>query len=281
MKYEMVTFAEGNLRWTWSAKRLLREASLSQYFSSVRQIRLEDLMMFEQITEMVSSRFISEKSKGFGFWAWKPFAIKKALIELKEHDCGVVYVDAGCSINYGNESANARIHEYFRLAEEEPLFFEIPGHPEKYWSKRAAIDACRDLPPDSLDKNQLVGGISFWPNNQRSFEILDAWIDLITQENHRLLLDVIDTSIEIKGFSAHRNDQSLMSLAAKQHGAQVLKDETWFKEGWSGRAVSFPIWATRLKSGISVFKMGPFWDILRKIEDLIFRSIDLACRRLG
>lgn len=278
MKYELITFSEGNLRWNLSARRLIKEALDSGYFSRVRQIRLAEIKVFPEINEMVDSKFMIKGVKGFGYWAWKPFVIKKALMELQNSFTGVVYVDAGCSINSANAEASNRMQDYFQLAEDGPLFFALPGHPEKLWSKRAAIEACGQHSSVLLDSDQLVGGISFWPNKKSSFEILDRWIDLIMRDSHSLLTDTIDTKHELNCFIEHRHDQSLMSLVAKQHCPQVIEDETWFDDGWKGRAMGFPIWATRLKSMVSIQRRGRLWDIARKVEDVIFRMKAMVSR---
>lgn len=279
MKFEMITFAEGNPRWSASANRLLREARSSNFFSKVTRVRLQDFSSYTQVSALVESKFLDKTTRGFGYWAWKPFAIKHALENLDQTSAGVVYIDAGCSINAGTPSARSRMKEYFKIAELEPLFFELPGHPEKFWTKRSAIEAVAGVSQASLESNQLVGGISFWPNTYKSQQILATWIDLVSQDSNKLLLDSLDSTGELEFFRAHRHDQSLMSLSAKKHGGQAILDETWFQDGWVGEATNYPIWATRLKSSVSLKHSGPFGSALRKIEDLIFKTLELVTQR--
>ena len=52
-----------------------------------------------------------EGVKGYGYWVWKPYLIKKVLDELNIGDT-LLYVDAGCHINYKGKK---RIGKYFEL----------------------------------------------------------------------------------------------------------------------------------------------------------------------
>lgn len=280
MKYEMVTFAEGSIRWNLSARRLVREGLSSNLFAKVSRVRLANLSAYPEVTSLIQSNFISKDTKGFGYWVWKPFVIKHALEALATEGGGVIYMDAGCSVHNSPE-AKKRLEELVNKANSEGVvLFSIPGKPEKFWTSAKAIKAIDGLPSEALDTDQISATVSFWANNEKSRRILDDWIDLCLSAENSLLDDSAYEGLEISEFQAHRHDQSLLSLAAKNNGVEAIADETWFPTGWTSTALRFPIWATRLKSSISIHRSGAVWDFARASEDILFKILELAAKLL-
>ena len=54
-------------------------------------------------------RFLEENSRGYGYWLWKSYLVKKQLEKMNENDI-LVYADSGCVLNINGKK---RLYEYF------------------------------------------------------------------------------------------------------------------------------------------------------------------------
>ena len=84
--------------------------------------------------------FIENNVKGYGFWIWKPYIIKKKLQEL-EHGEILIYMDAGCSIN---ALGKVRLHEYVTLLNNQTAYgilsFQMNHLEEVKFTKKKLFD---------------------------------------------------------------------------------------------------------------------------------------------
>lgn len=273
MKFRLVTFADGSASWRKTAHRLERQASRSKYFSSVevydlRRIALESPEWYKR-----SQKFISNNPRGFGYWIWKPEIARLQLADLKKDELGVVYLDAGFSIN-AHKFARNRMKYYEELVvDSRPLFFQLnSGNEGRYWIKKLAKDHFTEAGIVLDDVRLIVGGAFFAPKGDLSLSILEAWDKLLSRANYSLLVDGHDTDLENQDFIEHRHDQALLTgllLSEFSQQSHILQDETYFSGKWGKTAKGFPFWATRLRSGFPMKSDRLVWRGLRRIERCI------------
>lgn len=269
-KYRLVSFADGTKDWSKSLRRLGKEGKNSNYFSRIELYNLERLSIespdfFERHRE-----FIKKNNRGFGYWIWKPEIIRLVLTNLTDEEDGIVYLDAGCTINVTNE-ARLRLNEYFEIAEEHGgLFFTIIDHPAKKWTKRD-LQIQFAANNDELEQDQCAGTAFLLSKSKKSMELLDLWESSMEFEDYRLLDDSESNKEEPEAFISHRHDQAILNFLARRLRFATLRDETFFTEGfWTNQANRFPFWATRTRTAIPKYSRGPFWTILRHFENLMF-----------
>lgn len=209
------------------------------------------------------SKFLEENKRGYGYWLWKSYIIKKTLSDLKSDDI-LVYCDAGCMFNFlGIE----RLNEYFDMVNKSKygiLSFQMKIT-EKLYTKRLLFEYFRDH-LDEIKKtspipymsgltkencirflentNQCVGGIVVIRKTEHSVNFFNKLYEIAS--NYDLIND--KRTNEIKEFVDHRHDQSVYSLLCKTIGSTLIPDETFFHPNWFEDGAKYPFWATRIRS---------------------------------
>lgn len=177
--------------------------------------------------------------RGFGFWTWKPYVVRRLLGEIPAGDI-LVYCDAGCSLNV---EGVPRLDTYASLA---------AGHPSQVlaftldqtvgaWTKRATLLAA--AAPDEVRARPMVSATALVVRSSA------VAADLVREWERRMGdLTIVDDSPSPGGehpeFKAHRHDQSVFSLLAYEREIQTIPDETWWHPVWDERR-DFPIHARR------------------------------------
>jgi hypothetical protein len=266
-RWGLVTFAGGDRRWTWAARRLARQAEQSRMFASIRIHSAADLGSNHQ-------RFFKEhvepwsKCRGFGFWVWKPFIIREELRTRRQDLDGVMYLDAGHELNLTSTRARERLREYWASTLDGMglLAPSLPGHPEFSWTRKAVMWQL-----DPSGRNHDTDQVQAHPMlrvDAESCDLVDEWVSLCLQDDHFLLHDPAPGEDLDARFVAHRHDQSIFSLLVKNLGYVGPADETYHHPNWTEAGKEFPIWAARNRSGVSVAKTGRLGGLQRSIERL-------------
>jgi hypothetical protein len=265
LKAILVTFADGSKHWADAAKRLSKTALKSRMFDSVEVWNLDRIKRETSDFWRQHSDILNRETRGFGYWLWKPLIILETLKRCSGDFDVLVYLDAGCTLNYKNEFARKRFLEYCQLAlVTGGVAFQIRDQTEVSWNK---MDTVRALTLDEsiLETNQLVGGISMFANVPESIELLERWLETGVSDRYHLIDDSPSREPNVPKFVAHRHDQSIWSLLVKQSQFTILEDETYFGGSWKGEARRFPFWATRNSTGISASGDFPLLQVVRKI----------------
>jgi len=195
--------------------------------------------------------FIESSPRGYGYWIWKPYLIKRTLDQhMQNGDC-LVYVDAGCTLNTNPYSWN-RLHYYLESVKNSPygmLSFQLK-FPEYLYNKTNTFrhvfpNLSWQLSSEYLTTPQCMATVVIICKNERSTAFINEWQWLST--NHSLIDDSPSPYGKYKGFRDHRHDQSIYSLLVKKLGSFVIPDETYFHPNWTD-GKDYPIWATRIRS---------------------------------
>jgi hypothetical protein len=157
---------------------------------------------------------IKLSERGSGFYAWKPFIIKKTLAESPEGDI-VFYCDVGRIFPYKLLSGSLQVFLDWMQKHEQTVMpgINIPWDgPMSKWTKRDAFISMSMDSPQVHSSSPIQASFSIWINCLASKEIVAEWMNLSTQR--QLISD--DPSVmglpELSDFKEHRHDQSLMSL---------------------------------------------------------------------
>ena len=219
-----------------SIKRLYNEANDSKWFNSITIYTPQDI----DIQFKNKHKDIFNYERGYGYWIWKNYFIRKKINEINDNDI-LLYLDCGCSIN---KNAKKRFFEYINLindSDKDVLSFELT-HIENNWT----IDEIFKL-FDILETNQiyyskqLVATIRIFKKTDNSLKLIDKLYNLI-DNNNLLITDIYNKKQKNKNFKDNRHDQSISSVFYKYNNATIiLKDETYpyNKE--------YPFYASRLK----------------------------------
>ena len=84
------------------------EWELSKYYDQIRILSPDD---FDKDMQEIYQEILTTRSnRGYGYWFWKPFFLKKIMNEINEGDI-VHYLDIGCHI----QNKNNRFYDYLDL----------------------------------------------------------------------------------------------------------------------------------------------------------------------
>lgn len=181
--------------------------------------------------------FIEENSRGYGYWLWKSYIVKKQLEKMNENDI-LVYADAGCLINIHGKK---RLYEYFDLVNNNEygiLSFQMQ-HLERKWTK---MDIFKHFDAyEYIESKQLHATTFVIRKCEHSVNMVNKWYETCT--NYDLLNDSPSNSKNHPDFSENRHDQSIWSIIRKKYGSCIIDDEITFIHSSGGR--NYPIWGAR------------------------------------
>jgi hypothetical protein len=222
---------------------IVAQATQSGLFTKIKGFTESDLKRDREYWEK-HGEFIASNHRGYGYWAWKPFVVKKTMDRIKDNDI-LVYCDAGCYLNI-TENSKKRMEEYVELLDNSPygiVSFQMT-HVEDNFTKRATYEAINDNPAD-LKSGQCMATVVLLRKTPHSVMVVNEWF----RHSHiyNLINDVKDPSRpENPAFYDHRHDQSILSLLVKKHGSVKIPDETYFGPYWADGA-NFPFFAARIR----------------------------------
>ena len=232
----------GNKKYYNSLNRIKEEAIKMNIFDDIFIFNENDLLNFNEFNILSDNhKFILNNKRGYGYWIWKSFLVKKVLEKIENDDI-IIYADAGCTLNYNGIK---RLHEYINIVKNSQygiLSFELTCL-EKQYTKMDLFNYLNMNNNENLNKYQLVGGIFILKKNENIIKLINEWY--ITSNIYNLINDSNSILKNDISFIEHRHDQSIFSLLRKKYGTEIIKDETYFTNFKNSNAINFPIWATR------------------------------------
>jgi hypothetical protein len=197
-------------------------------------------------------RFIESNPRGYGYWLWKPYLIKKTLDSMNVNEI-LIYVDAGCTINF-NPSSLKRLEEYTEMVRRSSfgiLSFQMSHLAEFKYSKYHTIhNVLNDIEGevermnDIISKGQCMATVVILCKKAHSVNLVNQWWKYAQMYS---LIDDTHKGGDYPEFIDHRHDQSIYSLLVKKHGTVLVEDETFFHPRWEANGDKYPFWATRIK----------------------------------
>ena len=96
-KKYFITFGGGGQNYIDAGNRLINQINNTELFDKTILYTDIDLKNDSEFWNK-HSNFILKNKKGFGYWLWKPYIIKKTIAQMKDGDI-LLYLDAGCEFN--------------------------------------------------------------------------------------------------------------------------------------------------------------------------------------
>lgn len=163
---------------------------------------------------------IFDAERGAGYWAWKPYIIKRAFAVRNYGDI-VMYSDSGAIFA-------KNLQPLFDKISKEPMgiaTFHLAGmHYECEYNRKKVIEAFGLNPQEIGKTTQHMASFIIFKICDKAKEIIDFWLDkCLTPE---LIMDLPKGADEFAEFVDHRHDQALWSLTVKKFGVSVYPDPT-------------------------------------------------------
>ena len=215
-------------------------------------------------------------SKGYGWYAWKPYIIHQALLQAEDGDL-IIYQDVG---RKDPILITHRLEFWFRFLESTGRNcvpgVEIPWWgPNRNWTKRHAFRELGMEEPRYLDCSQVQASWSIWLACTKTRAFVREWSDLCKRR------DLVDGELiegkanEYPDFSEHRWDQSLLTLLTKRDDLKPITTIDNPIDGFNEK--SCDDWMKRFGEPAS-FSLT---TRLLKIASLAYSKVEIWPRRAG
>ena len=171
------------------------------------------------------------ESRGYGWWAWKPWIVHSSLRDLDEDDV-LVYADAGIMFEgpldeWTTADAVAAPITLFRLGGWKTTDYRV-----RAWTKGSALRAMGVDADSQLDSVQVSGAFQVYRACPTSVRFASEWLRWCSAR------DVVDDDSrgvpDDAAFVAHRHDQSVLSALATEpewkSAIRVEEDASQFGE---------------------------------------------------
>jgi hypothetical protein len=205
-----ITFGGGGQNYIEAGERLLNQAKLTGYFDKLILYTDADLKEDSEFWNQHSD-FISNHQRGYGYWLWKSYIIKKTMTMLNDGDT-LMYLDCGCEI--GGEK-QLLIPSFLKQVKEEYVMGTEVVHLEKHWNKMDLVIHLNMQDSNFLNTPQHQAGALLFHCCNKTKTLVDEWYS--TCCTYHLIDDSPSTHRNAVGFKEHRHDQSVFSLLTKKY----------------------------------------------------------------
>lgn len=266
MTLNLVTFADS--RMLPSLNRLKKQAS---YFNEISDVFAYTEADLSSIFITANKDRLTHRSRGFGYWAWKPEVVLMAFEQINFGDV-VCYCDAGFHLNKKASISISRYTAPIYNGETDIVSFShnpqhltfhcdpmiLPNFTESRYNKGDMLEYWKVKNISKfVDTPQYASGLFFMKKTESNLQLLINWKN--ASINHPSLFDDSPSiSANLVDFIEHRHDQAYFSLMCKaNHHIAFSAFEFWFPRGpnfdpdW-GIIKDYPFLAKRDKSFVGL-----------------------------
>ncbi len=236
-KIILLAFASTDLK--KSINRISKQANESKFYDKIKIFSSNNLP--SNLSDKVNFLLSKGKKRGYGYWIWKPYLVKKVFDEM-EYGEVINYVDIGCHIIKNN---SLRFKDYLNFVNEKDKWIlpfqyhsdlkcdfksiSLPNRKESVYTKGDLLKHFKVYDNDEVTQSpQFWAGCFFMKKHEKSINFINEWIEVF--ENRFDLID--DTPSKIQNYSEfleNRHDQSVYSLLCKKY---KLKSFSAFECDW-------------------------------------------------
>ena len=227
-KIILLSFASNDLK--KSIFRFKKQAQETKFYDGIRIITYADLDTNFKLT--LKKLLLDGKKRGFGYFMWKPYLVKKILEEINYGDI-INYMDIGFHLlkenkkkfedylKFINEEDNWILtFQYHNQMEEKLKNISFPYREERKYSKGDLLDFFGFYNNSSVTETpQYMAGCFFIKKSKKSISFINEWLDIFYKRFD--LVDDTDSKLKnLNGFLENRHDQSVFSLLCKKYNLQ-------------------------------------------------------------
>jgi len=240
----IITFASDH-RWAVLAQRLINDIRLIYPTASTFIYRSHHLPKWIKA-------YANEYKRGYGYWIWKPYVIKKALHRMPPRSV-LLYLDARFLVV--RKQRVEWLDTFLNSSTSDILAWQL-SYRECEWTTADLFSFFRSEPcSHSGQTGQFAGTMLLLRNNPKSLHFVDGWLSVL--DNFRYLCrDDQSLALNHSDFIENRHDQSVLSLMLKTSTPlviidvlpdQVIKSSPLCPQGQERPSLPKPLLSTLLK----------------------------------
>jgi hypothetical protein len=204
-----ITFGAGECNFKEAVTRIVSQARSINIFDRI--IEYSDIYLKKDKDFWdIHSDFIENNKRGYGYWLWKPYIIKKTMDTMKDGDI-LLYLDSGCEINIYKKKQLLILMD---IVKTEKLIGSIISV-ENAWNKMDLLVSLDMLDTKFLNSPQHQAGAILLSISNETRQLINTWYKIAC--NYHFIDDSPSISPNLITFREHRHDQSIFSLLTKKY----------------------------------------------------------------
>ena len=210
MKNKIILFAFASNDLKKSAERLSSQANDSKFYDEINIITPDKID--NVLKSKIKNLFSIGKKRGFGYWIWKPYLLKKIFDKINYGDI-VNYLDIGCHLIKKNSLKFNQYLEFIKQDENWILPFQyhsnldynvknisFPNRDERKYTKGDLLEYFNFYyDTKKTDTPQFWAGCFFIKKTNESIKFLDEWLSIF-DKNFQLIDDTPSIKKKFKRF---------------------------------------------------------------------------------
>lgn len=207
---KFITFGAGDQNFIEAGKRLINQTKNLNLFDDII-LYSEEYLHQDDIFWINHGNFITNNKKGYGYWLWKPYIIKKTMDEMCDDDI-LLYLDCGCEIDVNEKEF---LINCFEIVKKDYIIGTLGVG---YVKERCKMDLILRLDMNDnkyLDSRQRQSGANMYYICDQTRQLVNEWYKVACE--YHLLDDTESMNTNLDCFIDHRHDQSIFSLLTKKY----------------------------------------------------------------
>jgi hypothetical protein len=212
MSKEFITFGCGSQNFIDAGNRLLEQAKALHLFDKTTFFT-DEILKNDPIFWNQHKSFIEKNNRGYGYWLWKPYLIKKTMDQMKDGDL-LLYLDAGCEIDCREKDYLIKCFEQVK----KDYIIGSPGCFPRQMYTKMDLFIYLDMNNDHwLNSVERQAGINLFLVCDKTRELVNQWYETTHICDYHYLDDSPSNSPNTSDFREHRHDQAIFDLLTKKY----------------------------------------------------------------
>jgi len=220
MKTHFITFGAGTQNYYDAVARLQNQAANIDLFDTITTYNEKDLQTDGNFWTK-HGEFIETNKRGYGYWLWKPYLIKKTVAAMEDGDV-LLYLYCGCEIDVRNREWLLSLFERVKTCD---IIVTTTENEERNYTKMDLSVYLNMADDKYLQTGQHQAGAVLIHVCDKTRRLLHEWYE--TCCNYSLIDDSQSMYFNYYRFSEHRHDQSVFSLLLKKYNMCNGQDSLW------------------------------------------------------
>ena len=221
MKSKFITFGAGTYKkyhskpanFVNAGKRLINQAEELKVFDETKlytDLDLKNDPEFWGKHKDFIEQNSSEGSRGYGYYIWKSYIIKKSMENMNDGDI-IMYVDAGSTMTKDRKN----IISAFNIVKKDYILGTVARSIEKQYNKMDLIILLGMKNSKHLETQQRQAGAEMFLICDKTRKLVIEWYNICC--NYHIIDDSPSIEPNLPDFIEHRHDQSVFSLLTKKY----------------------------------------------------------------
>ena len=252
-----LSFGGPSLDYIDAVNRICNQANRFYLFKKIYKFTDEDLKNDINFWSKHKD-FILSNSRGYGYWLWKPYLIKKILEKISYGDI-LLYCDSGCEINF---NARDYMNELIYRTQYKLIIGTCGSSNDINFTKMDTIKYFKMENHDKLSDDHMQCTALMMIKCDKIINLINEWYET-GSNNYHLIDDTPSIYSNNESFLDHRHDQSIFNMIVKRDnllnydleptdwGCEYAARDNYLKNG-----INYPIWTCRNRYGKAILDLN-------------------------